>query len=495
MAIDTTIRNSPGWWLQKGARKLEYRQKRLTKLSLYHDGNPPLPSGAEASKGAFNDFQKKARTNFAELIVGAVRERLAVRSIRTAVDTDGNGDDVAWGIYVENNLDIELSDVLENMLALGDGYTITGLDPEDPERVIITGEDPRQVVTIHNPVRQSEVRAAVKIFHDADEQKDYAFLYLAGGTRQAADEEGFPLFDEAGRRVMEDFNARRYVASRDRKARARALTFSAGSFDWDDDFGGAEGEELGHKVVPVVRFRNRRGIGEFEPHIDLLDRINHTILQRMVIAAYQAFKQRALQVDDEDMPDEDEDGNAIDYDDLLTADPGSFIKIPKNATIWESGQADMQGILSSIKDDVQHLAAVTRTPMSVVSPDAVNQSAEGAALIKEGQVFKTEDKQKRAAAALRLMFHIAFLCLGDTERADKQKIIIDWAPAERHSLQQKYDAASKAPASIPSETIMTEILQFSPETVALAKSQQMDDALRGALSGQPTAPAPAANAG
>lgn len=480
MSIDIHTPDTPGWWLQKCAKKLYARRDRLNLLAQYHDGNPPLPVGAESARSAYQSFQKKARTNFAELIVGSVRERCSVRAIRTAVAGDTDGDDKAWDMWRDNNLDIEFSDVLENMLALGDGYMIVGLDPDDDQQVVITGEDPRQVVTIHNPARQSEVRAALKLFHDPDEQKDYAFLYVQGGK------------NEDGSRA----NARRYVASRERKSPSKILNFSASSYSWDADFGGVDGEGLNHPVVPVVRFRNRRGIGEFEPHLDVLDRINHTLLQRMVIATYQAFRMHAIRVDDDDMPDEDpETGEVINYDDILTADPGMFLKVPKNAEFWESQQADMQGVLSSIKDDVQHLAAVTRTPLSVVSPDAVNQSAEGASLIKEGQIFKTEDKQKRAAASLALVFSIAFLCLEDPERALKQKIVIDWSPAERFSLQQKFDAASKAPKSLAGETVMSEVLQFTPETIALNRERRIDDAIVEALNGSASTPAPSTATG
>jgi hypothetical protein len=368
------------------------------------------------------------------------------------------------------------------MLALGDAYMIVGLDPDDDTRVIITGEDPRQVVTIHNPVRQSEVRAAVKMFWDPDVEKEYAFLYLPG--------EWVTLED--GSRAQT--NARRYVASRPRKSAAAKLSWAATGYDWDEDFGGAAGEELNHAVVPVVRFRNRRGIGEFETHIDVLDRINLTVLQRMVISAYQAFRMHALQVDDDDMPDEDENGQEIDYDDILTADPGAFIKIPANAKIWESAQADMTGILNAIKGDVQHLMAVTRTPLSAT--DAINQSAEGAALIKEGQIFKTEDKQKRSAGGLALVYMIAFMCLGDEERADKSKIVINWAPSERYSLQQKYDAASKAPTSgVPNEMTWTEVLQFSPEQVELARAAAWDQTIREDVNGQPAAAPGTSSAG
>lgn len=281
VAIDVKTELSPGWWMLKACRKREERLKRLQKLADYHDGNPPVPTSNEAVTDAFRRVQKQSRTNLAELIVGSLRERIAVREIRTG-ESGAEPDSEAWAIWRDNGLDVEFSDVIENMLALGDGYMIVGSRDGEP---VITGEDPRQVVTIHNPVRQSEIRAGVKVFHDPDVSKDYVYLYVAGEKS----------IDDAGNEIA--LNARRYVASRPRRNKKAAVVFSADQFSWDEEFGGAEGEELPSPFVPIVRFRNRRGVGEFEPHLDVLDRVNHNVYNRMIIAIYQAFRQRVVKVD------------------------------------------------------------------------------------------------------------------------------------------------------------------------------------------------------
>jgi hypothetical protein len=190
----------------------------------------------------------------------------------------------AQEIWDGNGMDVEAADLFTSMLAMSDGYVIVGLDNDTGEPVI-TAEDPRQVVTIHDPVRQRIVRAGLKLFHDPEQGKDLAYLYLPGRLRVAS------------RNV---FSAR---------PRYSNPVFAPGSFDWDEDLSA----DLESPVVPVVRFRNRRGVGEFESHIDLLGRINHQILQRMVIATMQAFRQRAIK----NAPAEDEHGNEIDYDKLL----------------------------------------------------------------------------------------------------------------------------------------------------------------------------------
>lgn len=450
--IDVSVPQSPGWWLLRCHRKLRARLPRLELLDSYHRGDPPLPEGAPAARSAYQAFQKKARLNLAELIVGSLRERQTVRSIRTAVDAGTSlSDDVAWSIYRANGLEVEFADVLENMLALGDAYMIAGVNPDrgvdedlTPADIWLTGEDPRQVVTIHNPARQSQIRAAAKFFHDDDEGRDYAYLFLPG---------------------------RRFVAYRDRAVtnRPTAITFNPAAWEWNED-----GEDGGAfpglpDLMPVVRFRNRRGVSEFEHHIDILDRINHMILQRMVIATMQAFKQRAIKGDLPKTypPEHPLAGQSINYDEIFAADPGALWMLPAAVDVWESGQVDLSGILNAVKDDIQNLAAVTRRPLSIFSPDSANQSAEGASLTREGLVFATEDRNTRAGQALAQVLHVAFRLLGDTERADLAKIVVDWMPVERYSLASKGSAAAQAKAAgMSPHWILEHVWQATPEQVA-----------------------------
>lgn len=465
MPIDVTTPNTPGWWLQKLARKREARLPELHRLNSYIEGNPPLPKGVESMRPAYKEIQKTARVNLAESAVTAVSDRIAVRAIRTAAADDFDGDELAMRIWRENNLDIELADVVENMLGLRDGYMMVGLDPHDEDSLVITGEDPRLVVTIHDPLHQSEARAGLKMYHDPDLGFDFAYLFIAGE----------PILDEGGNPTGEHENARRYVAKRRRRNSNGILRFSASAFDWDEDLGGAEGESLNHRFVPIVRFRNRRGISEFERHTDTLDRINHGILQRLVISLYQAYRLRAVVVDEDDAPEEDEDGQEIDYEDILSSDPGAFIKLPLGAKMWESAQTDLTGILKAVRDDILFFMEETKTPLPAVS-DAVQQSAEGAANLKEGNQFKTERTQVRVAASLAKVFQIGFLCLEDEERAARGAIRTDFKPTSRYSLAEKADAFSKT-KDLPIETRMSEILQFDPELVGIAKAQLQQEAL------------------
>jgi hypothetical protein len=394
---------------------------------------------------AYRRLMSMARTNFAELVVEAVRERMQPVGFRTGAAGDELGDSEAWRIWQANALDADSGLVHRSQLAARDAYVIVG--PVDPEidAPLITPEDPREVYAEPDPIRRRKNLAAIKVFRDDVDGVDRAFLYLPGqvfkAVRPNSDGEG-PSLD-------------------------------VGGWEWDDVI------DLVEDVVPVVRFVNRPdmagcGVGEFEPHLPILDRINYTILSRLEIATLQAFRQRAVK----GVPNVDAEGNEIDYDDILAADPGAMWVLPSTAEMWESGQVDLGPVRQAIRDDVQDLAAVTRTPLFYLTPDATNGSAEGAALAREGLVFKTQDRLVQAGESWEQVMALAFLFAKDAERAKRGSMEIIWADPQRFSLSERADAAAKAATSgMPWRAIAQDIWQKSPQEIDQWETMRATDAL------------------
>lgn len=457
MIDGTDVPDSDGWWLKRLAKKLADRQKRLNTLYSYFEGDPPLPEGAEAARRAYRAFQKKARANYAELIVSSLQNCVTPTGFRSG--EQGRPDQIAQRIWDRNALDIEIVEIVESMLVMGDSYgMVSPVVDFELEVPVITAEDPRQVTTIHDPVQQRKIRGGLKMFHDPELGLNFAYLYRPGYVRVA----------------------------RRKATRANAtITFDPRSWDWDEE---RSVDDLPANFMPLVRFRNRRGIGAFEHHTDLLDRINHMILQRMVIATMQAFRQRAMiEKEPGALPDEDEDGRPIDYDDLFSADPGALWRIPAAVELWESGQVDLTPILSSVKDDVKELAAVTSTPLSYLNPaEAATQSAEGVQAIREGRSFKAEDLIKRVTQGVLDLQRRAFEVL---EEPTPDDLRMTWAPVERFSLAERADAASKA-GDMPWRTKMTYIWQFPPEQVDQMEAERAADLLAASIAAMQAAPAP-----
>ena len=449
-------------WLDRLAKRIDAKRPRIDLLRSYLEGNPPLPENDETLREAYKRFQKKARTNFAELVVEAVAERMVVSGFRVGDAQDGGNqdDDDARRIWKANRLGVWSADVHRDMLALSTGYTC--VQPvEGGGGVEITYERPEQVITDHDPARPDRVRAALKVYRDDVEGIDVAYVHVPGQVARFT---------------------RRSTVERDGVSQP-ILTVSGG---WDVD--SVEIRDTGLRTVPIVPFVNRSGLGEYETHLDLLDRINWVILQRLVITAMQAFRQRATKGS---LPEVDEQGKPINYDVLFRPGPGALWQLPDGVDLWESQPTDLTPVLESVKADIRDLAAVTRTPVNMLMPEGANQTAEGASFAKEGLVFKSKDRINRAAVSWSETMRIALAIeRGGEDRVPEVEVL--FLPPERQSLAERFDALSKAGDDVPWRTKMEYILQFDGDMVDRMEAQRAQDMLLAstlATQNQPTAPA------
>jgi hypothetical protein len=258
---------------------------------------------------------------------------------------------------------------------------------------VITAEDPRETITAHDPAT-GVTRAALKLFRDEWDAADLAHLYIRQNDGTVLH---YPLI-KRGRTTM-----------------------TRGVFRF------SRGWELNAEIatlprMPIIRFPNRGGRGEYERHLDTLDRINDQIMSKVVIAKVQAFRQMAI----ENLPDTVEQVNPrpasrvgeVDYSDAFEATPGSLWRLPEGAKIWESTPTDLGPLRLSIKDDLENLAAVTQTALPAITPDAASGSAEGAALMREEHVGAVEACRDYAEGGWAEVMAAAFAFMGDEERAD-----------------------------------------------------------------------------
>ena len=428
------IPSTPEQWLSLLTARLDARQSRLSALRDYLAGNPPLPEGAVNDETAYRDFQLKSRTNFAELVVDAVAERMRVGGFQ--VGTTSDDDDAARAVWRENMLDVGSADIHRDMLAVGVAYAVLTGD----RRVMV--EAPEFCITDDDP-RTKLPRAGLIVWRDTAAGMDYADLLLPRTVQRFSRE----IPDSQMLVTKGSFHAP--SAGDFFSANPIEVTRSWNQGQWEPE---TAPMIHGYREVPIVKFANRDEVGEFERHTDLLDRINWGLLQRLVITATQAWKQRAIKGE---LPTHDAEGNEIDYGAVFAPGAGALWTLPDGVDIWESSQTDIGPILTAIKDDIQHLAAVTRTPMSTFMPGGENQSAEGAAFAREGLVFKTEDRIARASSAWDRLMRLVL---------DTDAVVTKWMPAERQSLAERGDAASKA-QDLPWRARMETIWQFSGEEI------------------------------
>lgn len=448
MPITTTESRSPGWWLHRLMLKLQKEQPRYEDLDNYYRGLNGIPTlSSKAERESYRRLRAMACSNYPELIVESVVERMTPVGFRTGAGADDLGDDEAWRIWQANALDADSNVAFRAQLALSVAFMIVGGPDQDIGAPLITTEDPREVTVETDPRRRRKVLAGLKVFRDDVFGADRAYLYLPGQVIRAA----------------------KAIGQNDQNP----VTSTLEGWEWDSL------STLPGEVVPVVPFVNRpnmsgHGVGEFETHLALIDRINYSVLQRLEIATMQAYRQRAVKGD---LPTHDAAGNEVDYDNIFEAGPGALWQLPANTEIWESGQVDLGPIRQSIIDDERALAAVTGTPLYRFTPDAAAGSAEGASLQREGLVFKATDRISQATESLEQVMSLAFLFNGDEERASRSDMEVLWAPPDRVTMAEKYDAATKATAAGETwRSIMQDVLQKTPQQIARMESERASEA-------------------
>lgn len=463
--IDVDTPGSPGWWLKTLGTQLHNRKigrdgnRRWTRdsvdsssarpgldlLDAYRRGDPPLREDIHTSWAApFRQYVRMGRLNFAEKLVSPTANRMGIRGFRTAAANDELGDQEAHKLMRRNKLPLVNRDIVDDMLSFGDGYAM--VTPPDARRPIplVTSESPLECITAHDAAT-GERLAGLKMFRDDWDARDWGYLFLPGGELWVAYKDGPSSLGHRGPFRM------------------------APSWQWDlDRFDDIPG---GH--IPIVRFRNKRGVGEFEGHLNHLDRINDKIFNEWWISKIQAFRQRALQRDG-NVPEveEDTDLDAVDpgtslhqveetLQQMFVSAPDAMWDLPPGAKLWESTPVSVDPLVNSIQKELQWLASAADKPLASLNPDAANQTAEGATNQKEEHLYQVFDRRDRAESSWAETIAMAFEFAGDGSRADVAQIEVIWGPIELYSLQQKAEADSKA-GSLPLDVRRRDIWQYDP---------------------------------
>lgn len=466
--LDAELVKTPGtdeWWITRLSRSLGGRLKRVSLLESWYMGDPPLPMQELLTNIETIRLQKLARVNLAELVVKAVLHHLEPLAFTTAAASDDNGDVEAKKIWRANDMFVNIETVFQWMLTLSESYVLVdGMMIDGQMTAIITPEHPSQFITEQNPARPQETIAALKIYRDDLMNRDVAVLYRPGYSRVA--------YHEGDGTILPAPNVSDWVIS------STSWTFS---------------EETTPSLtsrIPVQRFINADGKGEFEKHLELLNLINHEILQKLIIITFQAFRQRAI----EGMQTADEEtGEPFDFGDIFTSSPDSMWMLPEGAKMWESAQGDITPILQSIKDEIHNLAIVTSTPLHLFVPDAANGSAEGAALQRETLLAKVRSAMNRVSLGLANVLSLAFEVQGDDVRSNIGEIDVKWKDPAQSSLTERAASAAQAKAAgAPWRIVMEEFLQLTPDQIRAAKLEMIADQFNGFA--PPVAPVAPANA-
>jgi hypothetical protein len=420
---------TPAEWLPVLAKRLDDRRARVDLLMSYVTGDAPLPEMNRATREAWQRFQREARTSFGLLVVEALTDRFVPNGVRVGGDDVSEATVAARRIFRDNRLSVVFPDAARDAFTASVGYLIVG---EDSGKAVITAESPQFVITAPDPLRPWVSRAALKVYRDSDEGADFAFVW-ADGNRQLFTR---PIADPSS---SEPYN-----------------------FTSEGEWLSVDEPQRYSGNVPVFALENKGGVGEFEPHMDILNRINRNLLQRLTTVAMQAFKQRMVEGG---LPETDNTGNDMDWAQVFEPSPGALWDLPEGIKVSElaDGSAGIMAMLQAEDADLRAFAAVTQTPLPMLMPDGANQSAEGAQFSREGLVLKAEDRVDRFKPALALALVYALRIEGIKDVDDVEVL---FEPAAYVTLSEKYAAAAQASGLLAIRTIQRQILGMSQAAIA-----------------------------
>ena len=469
--IDHETPYSPGWWMKTLAKRLQdrrlgylgptrystgvFKMDNLTRpgidlLDDYYQGNPPLAPVASEWQDFARAFVRKGRLNVADLLVSSTANRMQLRDFKTTASDDEFGDTKVREIMRANDMLPKIDDTHEWMLAHADSYGLVSPPNDRRPHALFTAESAQQMISSHDPATD-ELLAALKLFRDEDARVDWAYVYHYDSYDASGQPKGKPHLSVATKKGVSTITE-------------APFRFTAKSWDWDTD----RSTGIKGKTIPVFRFHNRKGVGEFEQHLGHLDRINDKIVSEWWIAKMQAFRQRAVK----GLPDVNSQTGEVITDEewaqILISDPGAFWRLPEDVELWESTPVDLRPIIEVVKEDLARLATVTATALHTLLPDAKNQSAQGSENKREESIFKVENRRNRVTGVWSQVMSKMLEYDTDADvrkRANVADIEPIWGPIERYSLAEKADATLKSKGVVPTEAILTDIYQYPPSAV------------------------------
>jgi hypothetical protein len=369
----------------------------------------------------------------------------------------------AQRLWRDNRMKSVFNSWLRYGLIFGQSY-LTIWKPSAPGGLpVITADSPETMDVVTDPLQHWKPKAALKVWRDIEGGVDYAMVWSQGNP---------PTL----------FRRDSYIRVETRIIPSKWLVnLAEGAWEpISNNFTTA----FSAAPIPIVVYNNPGGHGDFETHIDLINRINLETLERLVITAMQAFRQRIIEGGM--LPERDEAGNLIDYTKVFAPAPGALWNLPKDLTLKETQVVDLSGLLLGSKESIRQLSAVTRTPLPMLMPDNANISAEGAQETSAGHIFRTADRLSEAKFGIEAAMTMALQVAGETFE-DDEYVEVNFEEVDRVTFAEKYSAAlaaHNAGESWPS--ICRNVLGYSPEQI----EQDRLDRIAESLLSQSLAPIP-----
>lgn len=458
--------DTPDWWLLRLGRKLRKRQGVLDEWWRYYRGRPMLPELPKNAEAAFVDFQRKSRTNFCGLIANASVHRLNALGV-TGPDGEPDADAARW--WQANRLDSRQKLVWRVAMAQSVGYMSVGPHPtrtEDNTRPspLITAEHPREAIVEYDP-ETGEPYVGLKARHDDVDGYGYAWV----------------LFDDTV-----------FPYKTKERCSGRRLPWGPDSWEYIGESDNGEPHDLGR--LPLVEFARMPDLGEdpepeFAGVLDIQDRVNLGVLNRMAASRYSGFRQKYVKGHKFARRTDTNTGLTVVEQPFVPSPSAVWVSEGENAQFGQLDATDLSGFLKEHEADVRDMLILSQTPAYYYAGDLVNISADTIGALDILHVAKMLEHIASFGEQLEAVMQLAAAQAGVPR--DYTEAEVRWANPAHVSLAVKADAATKLKSIGYPLDIIAEQMGETPATVRRITAGAAAQALL-AASLLPANPAPTA---
>ena len=427
--------------VERLADRLYGRISDVRRNERYYRGEQPL-TYASAEWRAFNERRfTDFSDNWCQVVGSSPAERIRLTGLRVGTDTEIESEDERrlMAVWHENELDAQSSQGFLHTIVAARSFVI--VDPTGPT---VSWERADQVLVDYDEASK-RATSALKIWHD--KETEYATVYTADEIWKFQR----PFMQDAtkGENIAYDDNFR--SASDFRAGTAAPFTREGGWIRRADAVDWPATNPLG--ALPVVEIPNRPTLGG-EPLSDIAgtiamqDAINLLWAYLFAAADFASMPARVVMGQEPPkVPILDTSGN------IIGEKPVEIEQLTKGRMLWLTGESSSIGQWEAAKLDtftdvinrcVRHIASQTRTPIHYISGEVSNVNSETLIALETGLVKKCEEFQLFASGAMRSIFKLIALALGDTDLADRlTTAVILWADPATRTQAQASDAALK----------------------------------------------------
>ena len=409
---------------------LDAQAERARRFQMYYDGEEAIPAILNTEeRRAFREFLREAGANWCELIVNATLDRLHVSGFRFG-DSASSGAADAWAIWQANGMDADSLLVHTDALVTSSSFVLVQPDDDNPTGVEITAESPIEATVLYQPGSRRRRLAGYKRF---------------GGDPHAAD----PSADVTSVLILPDQIVTWYPRERQPVIEPNPAGFVG--------------------MIEIVPQPKTLGWprSELTPAISIQDRINTTIFARLVATDYGAFRQIWAS------------GVKMAREVLVDADGGEKVRAIRPFDIGANrllasenpdtrfgsfAESTLRGYLDSVEQDVNQLAAITRTPPHYLLGAMISLSADAIKAAEAGLVAKIGQRARFIGEGWEEVIRCALRLTGNPAAADAAAEVI-WSDPETRSLGQLVDALVKLSTLGVPRVVLWEKYGASPQEI------------------------------